>query len=201
VVVVDPKWPNARLARVGRDVAFSWLTLNRIRLPDRIYFDRASAGDLIAPTWLGAHLTVEGFSVVGVSTRDCPRGSRTRSIVHAPASFEDFTPYGVLCHEVGHHVDRDLHPAGYSNVRSSGFKKAIDEEMEVSSGESNLHESFAEAIRLFVTNPNLLEVGRPARWEYLRSRYRPLHDASWRTVLSKASDVVHRAVEEWLDEG
>jgi len=78
----------------------------------------------------------------------------------------------------------------------------IDEEAEISVAEYNVLESFAEAIRLFVTNPNLLEVGRPARWEHLRSAMglKPLHDASWRTVMSKASNVVRRAVEEWLEE-
>lgn len=200
-VIFDPRWPRRRLARVGMDISFAWLTLNKIKLPDQVYFDRKSSGDLLEPSWLGAQQTMKGVSRLAVAVSKCPKGMRTTSVIHSPGSFEDYTPLGVFCHEIGHHVDHNLHPKGFSNMRSCGFRRAVDEEVEVSEAESNILESFAEAIRLFITNPNLLEVGRPARWDYLRSRYKPLHNSSWRTVLSKAPPLVHRAIGKWMDDG
>lgn len=213
-VVFDPRWPNEKLARVGRELSFEWLALNRLPLPERVYFNRDEinlAGKeynyvMMRPEWLGVYhhdTWIGGWNAVAVEVNDCPRGQRVRFpngtvIRQAPGSFEDLTPLGVFCHEVGHHVDHTLHPKAYS--RKNRFQDVVDSEEEVSSVEYNVLESFAEAIRLFITNPDLLRRGRPDRYDYITKGMglKPLHSHGWRTVLQKAGPRVHTAARAWL---
>lgn len=214
-IVLDPRWSRDRLARVGRDLSFEWLTLNRIPLPDRIYLDRDAANaarravdprskPLLQPEWLGVYQRTwsGGWSAVCVAVSDCPRRQQLKVsqslIQQAPGSFADFTPLGVFCHEVGHHVDYSLHLKSYS--QQNGYKDVFDNEEEVSSIEHNVPESFAEAIRLFVTNPDLLRVGRPDRYEYLTKGVglKPLHVKPWPTILRNVGKRVRSAIDVWL---
>lgn len=204
MIALDPRWPPRKSASVGKELAWSWLTLNRIPLPDRLHLDRASAGNLLKPSWLGCHRARKGSSQIAVAVDECDFSGRFETprgvFVHAPGSFEDNSALGVLCHEVGHHVDYKLNPRAYSRSKVSGFAELIDCEEEVSGEEFNIHESFAEAIRLFITNPDLLKKGRPNRWALLVDHLalRPLHNQGWQKVLVKAPKYVHRAVEAWL---
>jgi len=214
-VILDPRWPNERLARVGRDLSFAWLALNRLPLPDRVYFDPSQANadrfnvdgrSMMQSEWLGVyqHRADEvDWNAVVVAIESCPRGQKVtfpdgRVIRQAPGSFEDFTPLGVFCHEVGHHVDYILHPKAFS-VKNR-FRDVVDNEEDVSSVEHNVLESFAEAIRLFITNPDLLRRGRPDRYEYITKGMglKPLHSRGWRTVLQRAGQRVHTAAHAWL---
>lgn len=213
-IVLDPRWPRERLARVGRDVSFAWLTLNRIPLPDRVYFDRESANaahreadrhskGMLRPEWLGVYQRrwEGGWSAIAIDMAGSPTEKRVKSpngnFWQAPGFAEDFTPYGTFCHEVGHHADYTLHPKAYS--AQNGFEDVVLHEEDVSRIEHSVTEAFAEAIRLFITNPNLLREGRPERFEYLtKMGLKPLHDAPWRTVLSKAGKRVNSAAEAWI---
>jgi hypothetical protein len=202
-IIFNPRWQANKLARVGRDISFAWLTLNHVKLPDRIYFDRVSAGDLLEPDWYGAQeIDTSGFSRIAVAVSECPRGMKAKegTVIHSPGSFEDYTPLGILCHEIGHYYDQSRNKWDYSV--SNGFKRVIGDEAEISNSEYNDRESFAEAIRLFITNPNLLEIGRPARWEYLRSnlKLKPLHNTNWKTVLSKAHKRARLVTDKWVSE-
>lgn len=205
-VALDPRWTPQRSARVGRDIAWSWLILNRLPLPDELTLTREAAGKFLKKGWLGCHSSNGGRSRIAIAAEDCDFSGRFDTprgvFVHAPGSFEDHTALGVLCHEVGHHVDYTLNPRAYSRSKVSGFSDLLDIEPEVSEEEFNVHESFAEAIRLFITNPGLLRRGRPARWELLTGQLglRPLHNHGWRFVLRKAPKYVHSAVEWWLQD-
>lgn len=200
----DPRWSPQRSAQVGRDLAWSWLVLNRLPLPDELYLSREAAGKFLKEEWLGCHSTKGKRSRIAVAVDECDFSNRFDTprglYVHGPGSFEDHTALGVLCHEVGHHVDYALNPKAYSRSKVSGFAELIDCEEEVSGEEFNVHESFAEAIRLFITNPVLLREGRPARWELLTHQLglRPLHNVSWRAVLAKCPRYLRTAVETWL---
>jgi hypothetical protein len=196
------------MARAGKDIAFEWLRLNGLPLPNTVAFSREEHARL-NPTkfeklWLGFHVSKRGKSHIAVSVEDCDFSNRFQTpvgwFVQAPGSFEDYSPIGVFCHEVGHHVDYALNPRAYSRSKASGFPSVVDDEEEVSRGEYNVHESFAEAIRLFVTNPDLLRRGRPERWEHIvgKLKLKPLHDEPWQRVLSKAPLYVKRSVVEWL---
>lgn len=213
-VVLDPRWPRERLARVGRDVSFTWLTLNRLPLPDRVYFDRESANAarrefdvrskyMLRPEWLGVYQRrwEGGWSAIAIDVAGVPMQRRVKtpngSFWQAPGFAEDFTPYGTFCHEVGHHADYTLHPKAYS--AQNGFEDVVLHEEDVSRIEHSVTEAFAEAIRLFIANPNLLREGRPERFEYLtKMGLKQLHDTPWRVVLSKAGKRVLSAAEKWI---
>lgn len=216
-VTLDPRWPKERLARVGMDISFAWLTFNHLPLPDRVFFDRKSANNarraedprskyMMAPEWLGVYQRArnsDGWNAIAVDVEGCHAESRLRPVNgeafwQAPGSYMDFTPLGVFCHEVGHHVDYVLHPKAYS--MQNGFEEIVDNEEEISTVEANVPESFAEAIRLFVTNPDLLRQGRPERYEYLTKGMglKPLHSHGWKRVLRSAGKRVNAAAAKWI---
>ncbi len=215
-VVLDPGWSRRKQALVGRDISFAWLAANRLPLPDRVFFDRDAANTarraahskskhLLKPEWYGVYQRAwpGGWSAVAVDVAGCPTQRRVNvgsvpPFWQSPGSPQDFTPIGVICHEVGHHVDYTLHPKAYSTV--NGFEAVVDGEEDISSVEHNILESFAEAIRLFITNPALLREGRPDRFDYLTRSVglKPLHGSPWRTVLGKAGKRVLASVERWI---
>jgi hypothetical protein len=113
----------------------------------------------------------------------------------------DRTPYGVIQHELGHHVDnlRFIKPEDI-------FSKRIFEK----SGEAPLTgylgtdkktitfwmEWFAENFRLFVTNPNLSRSLRPRFYNALTGAgLTPLGDDDWEVVL-RAHGAPARIVEQ-----
>jgi hypothetical protein len=87
-----------------------------------------------------------------------------------PGYCVDRTPFGVLAHECGHHVDRQHGAAGGT---LSHLWRPLDPEP-LTSYCPNDNEWFAELFRLFVTNPSLLQAVRP--------RIFPLFDNSWASV-------------------
>lgn len=74
-----------------------------------------------------------------------------------PGYVVDRTPYGVLAHELGHHVDRQHGPAG--GVLSHLWRPLDAEPL--TSYAPNDNEWFAELFRLFVTNFDLFRLVRP----------------------------------------
>jgi hypothetical protein len=74
-----------------------------------------------------------------------------------PGYVVDRTPYGVLAHELGHHVDRQHGAAG--GVRSHLWRPL--DAVPLTSYCPNDNEWFAELFRLFVTNPDLFCAVRP----------------------------------------
>ncbi len=100
-----------------------------------------------------------------------------------PGYVIDRTPYGVLGHELGHHVDHLLtHSGMYQENYSTHLMK--------STGESKLTnyaphpaEWFAEMFRLFCTNSELLRYLRPKTYAALREQFDPPEKRSWATVL------------------
>lgn len=205
-ITLDPRWSPRRSAQVGKGLTYTWLTLNRLPLPDVLHLDRESAGRMLERAWLGSHHHKKGVSTISIAVEDIDLSGRFDTpqgvLIQAPGSFEDYSVIGVLCHEVGHHVDYTLNPKPYSRTKASGFSSLLDDEEEVSRNEFNVHESFAEAIRLFITNPDLLKRGRPERWEHLtvKLKLKPLHLEHWSVVLQKAPQYVHRAVRAWLED-
>lgn len=81
----------------------------------------------------------------------------------APGQLVDRTPYGVVAHETAHYVD-DL-----SGWRLSGeFWRAVCEKPVTKYGRNKPVELFAEFVRVFVTNPQLLRAERPEAYRWLR---------------------------------
>lgn len=93
-----------------------------------------------------------------------------------PGYKADNTPLGVVAHETGHHVH---HVLGYPSVPPYWYRGEP-----VTNYEPNWAESWAETIKLMITNPNLLREGKPLRWDHLEDLgLKAVHDTPWRQVL------------------
>ncbi len=97
-----------------------------------------------------------------------------------PGYVVDRTPYGVLAHELGHHVDRQHGPAG--GVLSHLWRPL---DMAPLTGYCpNDNEWFAELFRLFVTNPDLFRRVRPKIYDLFFAEWSPVEHRAWEDVLS-----------------
>lgn len=110
-----------------------------------------------------------------------------------PGSSVDREPYGVLCHELGHHADWVKGKAKYkysSDYGDSIMKQA--NESPLTNYCPNPAEWFAEMFRLFVTNPDLLRLIKPKTYSLLRKDWKPLPHLDWRDELG--NDVPYRVI-------
>lgn len=100
-----------------------------------------------------------------------------------PGYTVDRTPFGVLAHELGHHVDGAQGPRG--GRLSHEWRHATNEEP-ISGYAPNNNEWFAELFRLYVTNPDLLRVLRPRVYSRMRETWQPIEERPWDVVLAAA---------------
>lgn len=130
----------------------------------------------------GIVVCVDRCAVIG-------RGGRAWSF---PGYIIDRTPYGVVAHELGHHVDMELSKAKYPDAPLGNYWAALSRKVQEAAGEKgitgyaavNHAEWFAEAFRLFCTNPDLLLQIRPRTYRELRAAgLQPVIKKDWRTVL------------------
>lgn len=91
-----------------------------------------------------------------------------------PHYFTDRTVYGVLHHEFGHYLHEYLK-----------FPR-IPKERQITSYEPNTDERFAESIKLFLGNPDLLRAYDPKRYaKLLALGLKPVIDKDWKTVMEE----------------
>lgn len=104
-----------------------------------------------------------------------------------PGGKIDRTPYGVVCHELGHHCDMLASPQNSRAAYHGGYSQEVFDrakEKAISGYEpDNPVEWFAEMFRLFVTNHALLFHIRRRTWDILTERWRPVSDSDWVTAL------------------
>lgn len=107
----------------------------------------------------------------------------------------DRTPLGVVAHELGHYVD---HMMGYPSGGMGCKARPI------SGYEPNASERFAETMRLFILNPNLLEEGSPERYKFCRQTLglRPVTTSTWADRLRSAGapDRFIEAGQNWINQ-
>ena len=107
-----------------------------------------------------------------------------------PGHSVDRTPYGVIAHELGHHVDvlqAQTRRGPYWSDFSCRVKDESGEEP-LTSYCPNAAEWFAEMFRLYVTNPDLLLQLRPRTHAELAQRFKPVFQDTWRERLAGAPD-------------
>lgn len=114
----------------------------------------------------------------------------------------DLTAPGILAHEIGHHVHNVIEDASRckpDEIRRM-VKEVVKNERPVSSYEPNHYEVIAEAMRLFILNPELLREGRPWRWSLLTAQFglKPPHVVAWKNVLTHAHTKIVSAAENWI---
>lgn len=128
-----------------------------------------------------------GYYVNGkitINLRSCQLIGRFGRSWSAPGYPSDATPYGVAAHEMGHHAHFTL-PGGGRRILTRAFRLARQDEAAVTSyGASQVVEDVAEAFKLFLTNPTLLEAGWPIRYRLLRAAFVPVEERHWREVLA-----------------
>jgi len=108
-----------------------------------------------------------------------------------PGYIADRTPFGVIAHEIGHHVDC-LMGEERGHTYFSDFSKRIKAESgekPITSYAPNDAEWFAEMMRLFITNPNLLREIRPKTFDILlREGLQTVEERCWTEVLKDAPE-------------
>jgi hypothetical protein len=105
-----------------------------------------------------------------------------------PGYVIDRTPYGVIQHELGHHVDHLMSSA------KGAYGGNFSEDMRRDTGEAKITnycpndwEWFAEMFRLFVTNSDLLRILRPRTYDALvTAGFMPVVVVPWSDVLRAA---------------
>lgn len=115
----------------------------------------------------------------------------------------DLTAPGILAHETGHHIHNCLNRRhGRSRAREilGLIRRCSTSEPNVSGYEPNDYEVWAEALRLFIINPELLREGRSVRWAMLTGELglKPPHQVPWREVLLHAHPKLIAAGEAWI---
>lgn len=171
-----------------------WPTDKRklLELGKRRVQDFCEANDIVTPTfeedgpWYFDHCAYYRDNVIHICVDRCgfPCGEAESRNWTWPGSTTDREPYGVVCHELGHHCDmiaskkKDRYRGDYSaSVRSES------KEAPITSYCPDDGEWFAEMFRLFVTNPDLLSCLRPRTFAILMERWNPVGLRSWRSVL------------------
>lgn len=117
-----------------------------------------------------------------------------------PGYTVDRTPYGVVQHELGHHVDWLLsdRKGPYFGDFSIAMRRRAGEEP-ITTYCPNDAEWFAEMFRLFVTNPDLLLQLRPRTHAEMAARFKPVFEDSWRERLAGAPDRTILAAERKIE--
>lgn len=202
-LVVDPTaYDKGKALEAGLVRVDGFLEANHVA-PVRGYVFEPGAG--LAPpgrnVWHDKGWYWDGVVFVNLKRSRCP--VRVPGFAWSYTGFKaDLTAPGVLAHEVGHHVHRELEKAsGSAGVLC--LLRALAElalrEAPVSGYEPNEHEVMAEACRLFILNPELLRAGRPARFSFLTGLgLRPLHSVPWQDVLRNAHPRVVAAAVTWI---
>lgn len=113
-----------------------------------------------------------------------------------PGYKADMTQIGVLAHEFGHAV----HFALMDRPLWKKFQEMTCGESVVTSYEPNEHEKFAEAFKLFITNPDLLKTGRPQRFKFFTEVLKlvPNHCEPWKNILGGAHPKLQNAAANWI---
>ena len=115
-----------------------------------------------------------------------------------PGNTVDRTPYGVVQHELGHHVDT------LKSTRVDRYRGDFSVSMRERSGEVPLTSycpDDAEMFRLFVTNPDLLKHLRPRTHAEMAAHFKPVFTDGWREMLAGAPDRTIIAAERKIAKG
>lgn len=175
-------YPNkADMLATGIELVWAWCEANGFRVPAVKTYEReewriASTCAYYRPETI--HIARDRCSHVGTANRAWSY----------PGYITDRTPYGVMAHELGHHVDYVR--SGVKGAYGGDFSvtmRAESREPKLTSYCPNDWEWFAEMFRLFVTNPTLLLAVRPKTFMLMvNAGLRPVNPRPWRVVLKDA---------------
>lgn len=168
---------KAQLFSAGKELIVKWCQLNSVTPPEVLIDEQVTQFDTCAYYRDSIiHIWVPACAAIGTAGRAWSY----------PGYIVDRTPYGVLAHELGHHVDD---PYTVSQGRFSHDCFMSTREAPVTSyAATNVAEWFAEAFRIYVTNPQLLQALRPKTWAFMVARWpRIAEQRAWEQVLSNSA--------------
>lgn len=189
------------LANLGTDIAKMFCEKNKINVPEmRIIHDLNDplVQKIKAVATCGFYRTGKIHVAVPLCAHKNPGYSW-------PGFISDRTPYGVIQHELGHHVDEvksgvNVYRARPGNFFSDKIYQASGE-LPITSYAPNRMEWFAEIFRLFVTNPDLLKKIRPKAYQALIDHgLNPIVtlDASTTLAAFQAPQKIYERMEKWI---
>lgn len=182
--------PNLLVAGVKLMVDFC--TLNSLRQPEVNEASPASWSFGVCAYYRPAtiHICVPKCAAIGVAGRAWSY----------PGYTVDRTPYGVVQHELGHHVDVERSTRRGNYYGDFGIRlRQVAGEKPITSYCPNDAEWFAEMFRVFVTNPDLLQQVRPRTHRELRQVFEPVFSDTWRDRLRDAPARTIKAAERHVE--
>ena len=149
------------LFTLGASVSQSFCAINNLPLPEYKIKRLTSTG-----RYLGQTRTKRAQILVNLEKTAYPVERPSHMRWSHPGWKTDRTACGVVLHETGHHVEEVL--SYRKPFLFDSWRKLWRGTKRVSGYEPNSAEAFAETMRLFIGNPDLLRLAIPARYNYIR---------------------------------
>lgn len=196
-----------KLYQLGIEASKQFLDYNELPQPIFMTYEQAlkgqyrpSAVELLrrvhsGPTQgTGTGLYYAGHVFVNIPRTAVPVARPSMRNWSWPGWKTDRTAVGVVAHEVGHHVEHELQSLGHITSTKHGIAwRAIisQHKKQVSGYEPVASEAWAESMRLFILNPDLLRKALPWRYDFICSvGLKPLPSLlkkGWKKVLNNAA--------------
>lgn len=180
---MSKRYQKSKLLAMAYKPMQEFCSKNKINVPDiKVYME---------VDWAISSCAYYRNNIINICPRLCASPGYGGKQWSWPGGPIDRTPYGVIQHEFGHHVDiwsstrrtRDRYFGDFSK-KAREFVK----EEPLTNYCPNDAEWFAEMFRLFMTNPDLLGLLRPGTYSYLRKHFVPVINKPWKEVLSDAPE-------------
>lgn len=159
--------------------------LNKIVLP---YVNLAEASRLIDDISYGCCRYIAFNNTIEICLPRCANTGNGGRLMSSPGSKIDRTPFGVISHEMGHCVHAKVVGERFSYDDLKPMRRLFVSPRERISGyEPNYREGFAESMRLFINNPDLLKSACPERYSFIADKVglKPIYDIYWETMLAE----------------
>ncbi len=199
-----PPWPRDRMgllklafARCQRFAALNGLPPTDVHVVPKVdwYFDGTCA------FYRPEHTRMPKGYIPGINIclEHCgrPCGEENSRNWSWPGSVIDRTVYGVVCHEFAHHWDwcAGSNRGRYFSDYGEGLMRATGEPPVTNYAKTNPAEWFAEAARIYLTNPPLLRALMPKLYVALNQRFKPLYDGvNWEYLMRGAPARVIKSI-------
>lgn len=212
-LIVDPEdYVQERAVEVAEDIAVRFCEANRLELPNikqrdcrghRGYYRAHRVKYAKAMFWIG---------YVYYDPLGCTMPVKTPGYKWSFTGYKaDNTAPGVIAHEIGHHVwecrvrmeDGRRHHYTHDMLLKYWETNRASEPQVTSYGAQSVEEDFAESMKLFLLNPDLLLKGRPRRYSMLADGFglQPVVEADWSDVLVFAHEKLLAAACNWISSG
>ena len=161
------------LLRDGLSHIKKWCQLNSVDVPRVMIYETGEPEFEVCAYYRN--------DIIHIWPKYCAHIGRTGRAWSYPGYTVDRTPFGVIAHELGHHVDDAAGTRGGKLARKWRVETC---EEQISGYADNTNEWFAEIFRVFVTNPDLLSKLRPRMFERLIEKWPTQAEIrSWESVL------------------